>query len=865
MIGETVSHYKILEKLGEGGMGVVYKALDTTLDRHVAIKFLPPQLKSDKDAKKRFVHEAKAASALNHSNIAVIHEIDETPEGQMFIVMAFYDGHTLKDKLEDGPLPLDRTIDIVSQIASGLAVAHEKDILHRDIKPANILITERGEAKLADFGLAKLAGQTKVTTTGTTVGTVAYMSPEQASGREVDARADVFSLGVVLYELLTGEVPFRGDHEAAVLYGIMHTDPEPIATYRTDIPEDLLRIVDKALQKDVNRRYQNAGYILTDMERLRAGKGVSAPPSAGRSTWVRYWVVTALTALALILGYFGFSYYRSSRSDDSAPDRMMLAVLPFENLGPPEQEYFADGITGEITVRLTGFEELGIISRASVMGYKDTDKNIAQIGDELSVEYIMTGTVRWEGTGDHSARVRVTTELVSVADATQLWADAYDGSLSEIFDVQSDIAEKAASALNVTLLGPQQELLENKPTDSMEAYDYYLRGNDYFNLYGKQLRLAAQLFEDAVEADSNFAQAHAQLSRVYTEIYWHVNRSDEILAKAKRAVEKALTLAPTLPEGQIAMGSYYYHDGEYDRALEQFSMALKSQPNNGDIFADIGFVRSRQGLYDLAIDNLKRAVELDPRSEEKASVLASRFRRIKDFTQAESYIDRAISLAPDEESNYSTKAFIYINRDGDVEAARHIMRDALKTVDQTPGFRHQWAKIEACAGDYESALEKLAIDNPSSPGSHFYNMAAMYRLLEQAALARTYSDSARVVLEEKVAAAPDNSNYRVALGIAYAGLGRKEDAIREAELAVELAPVSEDYFYNVRLIPQLAYVYTVVGEYDSAIGQLEYLLSSIHGGETTVPSLRVDWRWIPLRDHPQFEELLVKYSTGQSY
>ena len=272
MIGQTISHYKILEKLGEGGMGVVYKALDTKLDRDVAIKFLPPQLKSDKNAKARFIHEAKAASALNHSNIAVIHEIDETPEGQMFIVMAYYDGQTLKDRIERGPLAVDEAVNIVSQIASGLAKAHEKAILHRDIKPANILITEDGEAKLADFGLAKLAGQTKLTRTGTTVGTVAYMSPEQARGDEVDARSDVFSLGVVLYELLTGEVPFKGDHEAAVLYGIMHNEPEPLEQYRSDLPEGVQRTIDKALTKTPDERYSSAADVLADLKKVQEGR-----------------------------------------------------------------------------------------------------------------------------------------------------------------------------------------------------------------------------------------------------------------------------------------------------------------------------------------------------------------------------------------------------------------------------------------------------------------------------------------------------------------------------------------------------------------------------------------------------------------
>lgn len=313
MIGKTISHYRITEKLGEGGMGVVYKALDTTLDRHVAIKFLPPHLKSDQQAKTSFVHEAKAASALNHANIAVVHEIDETPEEQMFIVMAYYEGQTLKDKLERGTLNVDDTIAIVTQLTSGLGKAHEKDILHRDIKPANILMGDDGHAKLADFGLAKLAGRTQMTKTGSTLGTVSYMSPEQASGGDVDHRSDIFSLGVVFYELLTGKRPFPGDHDAAVLYGIMNNDPKPLVSYRSDLPQGLQGIVEKTLCKDPSKRYQTAGELLNDLKALGSGGAISESHAKRRpSSTIRIVPVLAAMALVVVGGYAGFQLFRGS-------------------------------------------------------------------------------------------------------------------------------------------------------------------------------------------------------------------------------------------------------------------------------------------------------------------------------------------------------------------------------------------------------------------------------------------------------------------------------------------------------------------------------------------------------------------------
>ncbi|MFQ5710063.1 MAG: protein kinase, partial [bacterium] len=375
MTPNKISHYKILERLGSGGMGDVYKAEDTKLKRTVALKFLPPELTRDQEAKNRFVHEAQAASSLDHPNICTIYEIDETQDGQMFIAMACYEGQSLKERIEHGPLPIDEALRIAIQIAQGLTKAHSKEIVHRDIKPANILTTEDGQVKIVDFGLAKLSGRTVLTQEGTTLGTVAYMSPEQAQGGEVDHRTDIFSLGVLLYEMLTGQPPFKADYDQAIIYSILHESQEPVTGLRTGVPMELERIVNKCLEKQPSERYQQVNELAVDLRRLKketksketvTRTGVRSKLQKKR---VHSFVLTGTILGVLILAAVGYFFFKPTKTDVTT-QRKMLAVLPFENLGPPEQEYFADGLTEEMISRLAGIRALGVISRTSIIQYK---------------------------------------------------------------------------------------------------------------------------------------------------------------------------------------------------------------------------------------------------------------------------------------------------------------------------------------------------------------------------------------------------------------------------------------------------------------------------------------------------------------
>ena len=870
MIGQTISHYKILEQLGGGGMGIVYKAEDTKLKRTVALKFLPADLTRDEESKERFSHEAQAASALDHPNICNIHEIDETEDGQIFICMAYYEGETLKKIIARGLLPVEEAVDTAIQIAQGLAKAHGQEIVHRDIKPANLMVTNDDVVKIVDFGLAKLAGRTKVTKAGTTVGTAAYMSPEQTQGQAVDHRTDIWSLGVVLYEMLTGHLPFKGDYEQAIVYSILNENPGSVTRLRPGIPMELAWIVDKALAKKTGERYQHVDEMLVDLKRVKREfetrdilkrTGAQVAVQKKKLRWlIPAVVVVGLAAVAVVLFLSDFA----TTEREIISERKMLAVLPFENLGPAEEEYFADGITEEITVRLASIQGLGVIARTSAIQYKNTQKTLQQIGEELGVDYILEGTVRWQHGAEAPSRVRVTPQLIKVSDATHLWANVYDQAMAEVFQVQSDIAEKVVNALDIALLEPERKSLAAKPTGNLEAYDYYLRGLDYANrsLAKEDLRIALQMYEKAVQLDPNFALAYARLSNVHAAMYWFFyDRTEARLARAKDAMDKAFQIRPDLPEAHSALG-YYYYWGQlsYDRALEQFEIALSSQPNNSQLWAGIGFVQRRQGKFDESATNLKKATELDPRSAILAENLAETYSLIRNYPEAERYFDRAISLAPDWFGPYVSKTRLYVKWEGTTEKARAVLEEASEKVDPAKLISTS-VTLDVFDGDYQAALDRLflgpsdLIDNQFRYVPKSLLFAQIYGLMNEAKMEQAYYDSARSFLQNRVDERPEDARYHSSLGIVYAGLGRKDEAIREGKQAVELLPVSKEAWRGAVHLEDLAHIYVMVGEYDAAIDQLEFLLS--------VPSpissslLRLDPKWAPLRDNPRFQKLLT--------
>jgi len=641
MIGKTVSHYRILEKLGEGGMGVVYKAEDTTLRRNVALKFLPSELTRDPDAKERFIQEARAASALDHPNICNIHEVGQTADGQTFIAMAYYEGESLKSKIERGPLKLEETFDIAIQIAQGLAKAHEKGIVHRDIKPANILITNDGLVKIVDFGLAKLSGA-KLTKIGSTLGTAQYMSPEQARGEEVDARSDIFSLGAVLYEMLTGKHAFPGEYEQAALFAIMNEEPAPATSLRSGVPMELERIVKKALAKKPSERYQHADDLIVDLKsaaresaaaaargsRSAATPVVARPRVRPRVSPVGISVLAALVMIAAIAvsTYFVASSRRGVKkaavpaaSRFAAPQwRDSIAVLPFKDFSSAkDQEYFCDGMTEDIITKLSSIHDLKVISRTSAMRYKNTDMSVRGIARELGVSVILEGSVQKE----HD-EIRVNVQLIRAADDAHLWAEKYDRKLESVFQVQDEISMAIVEALELQLTAKEKEGIVKQPIDDVAAYESYLRAYHEISRFDEPaIDRALQNLQDGIAIIGDNALLYAGMAYAY---YQYVNigvRQEEYIEKSESYARKALALDPDCAPAYYVLGNISSaFRGDQQEAVRQYKRALSITPNDPILLRKLAAQYLFAGKRSLVSPLVERAREIDPLTAARATI-----------------------------------------------------------------------------------------------------------------------------------------------------------------------------------------------------------------------------------------------------
>jgi len=540
-------------------------------------------------------------------------------------------------------------------------------------------------------------------------------------------------------------------------------------------------------------------------------------------------------------------------------------VLPFENLGPAEDEYFADSVTDQITSHLAPIRGLSVLSPRTAAQYEKGKKNARQIGKELGVDYILEGKVQRERPSDQASPVRVMPRLVSTSEDRLVLAPIYpiyNDDLNELYQVQSDLAEQVTQALNVTLLEPERQALASRPTENNEAHKYYLRGNDYFNRSYEEedFRTAIQMYDKAVELDPTFALAWSQLSMVHSWMYWFYDHSDERLTAAKQAVDKAFQLNPDLPEAYAALGRYYYNLLDFDRALEQFAIARKSLPNNSEILSLVGYAQRRQGKFEQALANIKRACELDPLSVKKIPQLATTFLLLRRYAKAESYYERGISLSPDEKFSYYWMAQLYLLAEGKTEKAWAVFGRVSKDILEDEWIVLRYVELCVFDGDYQEALGRLSSYESEAFETQFFFIpraqlyAQIYGLIGNKQLEQANYESARGVLESKIQRQPKDERFHSSLGIVYAGLSRKEDAIREGNLGVELLPVTKDAFRGCYRVKDLARIYVMVGEFDKAIEQLKFLLD--RPSEMSIPLLQLDPTWDPLRDHPRFKKLL---------
>ena len=612
MIGKTISHYKILGKLGSGGMGDVYKAMDTKLKRTVALKFLPPDLTRDEAARKRFVHEAIASSALDHSNIGIIHEVDEC-DGQFFIAMTYYEGETLKDKIESGKggLDVNEAIDISIQIAKGLTKAHSKDIFHRDIKPANVVITEDGQVKIIDFGLAKLKGHTVLTKTGSTLGTVAYMSPEQTIGTDVDHRTDIWALGVILYEMIAGEQPFKGDYEQAVMYSIMNEEPEYITKVRGEVPKRIERILEKALAKNPDKRFQTMEEMLEELtgtaEELKEGRRRKSPIfKLGRKQRRTFYRAAAGAFIVII---FLAVYFWQTRVAEAAP--VSIVLLPMQNITQDtEQEWFSDGMTDALITDLAKISKLRVISRSSAMKYKGTDKAPPEIAAELGVEYVIEGSVVKMGD-----QIKVSARLINAPKNEYLWAENYEREFSNILGLQGEIAQSIASQVRVKLTPQEESMLAVSRQVNPEAHEAYLRGRFYlYKLTPSGIETAKQYFELALEKEPDYAPAYAGMALVWGGYQIQGYKSAlETRPKANAAIRKALELDSTLAEIHYLWASIStWMDFEWARGEQAYQRALAINPNHAEAHAYYCHLLHILKRPKEAMPHIEKALELDP-------------------------------------------------------------------------------------------------------------------------------------------------------------------------------------------------------------------------------------------------------------
>ena len=643
--GKQISHYLLQEKLGQGGMGIVYKAIDQRLGRNVAIKLLPDDFANDTVHTERFINEAKVTSALDHPNICTVHEIDRTEQGQLFIVMSCYTGESLAQKLRRGKLPLEEAVDIVTQIAAGLAAAHRKDIVHRDIKPGNIFITEDGLVKLLDFGIAKII-DSELTRPDTMIGTMIYCAPEQLRKEAVDARTDIWATGVLFYQMLTGEHPFSGDNIQVTFYSILNETPRPARELNPDIPEKLEQVLDRLLQKDPDERYQDAGALSAALEPTADHSPVKMPPEReprSRLRSIRYLSLIAAVLLLVALLIPGLIDRCTPR-----PRTLRVMVLPFESLNNGEENaIFAEGMTEEVINHISQLPGLEVISKTTSQYYRNSGMPVDQIGKELKLTNLVRGSVQKSGD-----RLRISVNLVDIQRQTNLWAESYDRQMEDIFDIQNEIAENITDSLQINMKMPLRERLQRPPTTNLEAYNLYIKGRYNWNKRTPaSLQLALDFFREATEKDTAYALAYSGVAdalSLFTSLEYGVVPAHITMPAAQQAAQRAVALDPYLPQAHTSLANVLLvYEWNWPAAEKEFLRAIELDPNYPTARQWYAVMLMVAGRSEEALTQIRQAQELDPSSPVINSEVGWQLRYARRYDEALAQFQENLRMDPD--------------------------------------------------------------------------------------------------------------------------------------------------------------------------------------------------------------------------
>jgi eukaryotic-like serine/threonine-protein kinase len=890
LVGTQIGPYRIESVLGRGGMGVVYVALDERLGRKVGLKLLPQSLAADMTHLGRLKREARTASALNHPNIVTIHEIGEA-DSTSYIASELIDGETLRQRLARGPIALNEAIDIATQVASALAAAHNAGIVHRDIKPENIMLRPDGYVKVLDFGIAKLtesafaeatadgAGSMTPADTnlGSILGTVRYMSPEQACPAVggIDKRTDIWSLGVVLYEMLTGHAPFTGNTPQDIMSSILEKEPPPLTSYVAHIPAELQQIISKTLRKDCEERYRSAHDLLQALKGLRHKLEVEAEleRTTAAASWQRW--TRSPTALALVLLVAALAlalpFYWHRNPTTASPPEKSIAVLPFENLSEEKANvYFAEGIENEILTKLATVRDLKVISRTSTAKYQSKPDNLRTVAQELGVSTILEGAVQKAGD-----KVRVNVQLIDARNDTHLWGKSYDRDFKDVLGVESEVSQEIAEALQANLSPSESHGLASARTPDTKAYDLFLRAE--YELHQAENSFAAEAYDradafyrQALARDPNFAEATAELARSRLSRHWNVSPlAPAELEEVKSLIDRGLALAPNSPEAHFALGLFFYWGHrQYKNALTEFNRTLELQSNNALARQYCAYVYRRCGEWERSLADFQRAEELDPRDAEIPTNIGATYLALRQWKDAEPAELRALAIDPQKTLAAILLLTTRLNGTGNIDSAWRALNgfpQGITLIDSVAergdvahiiNARVYLDVIERRFTDAFQALEKEVADSDRGRLQQLAELVAVRVLAGQTEAAKSAGEEALPLLEARLRERPDDISAMTELSWVYLALGRNTDALRLSRQAADTLSIEKDALTGPSSQNGLAQIEARAGAPEEAIKRLRRLLSIPAGQVASIARLKIDPVWDPIRNRPDFQQLL---------